>query len=132
MGIEPFLTASAITCVLAQRLARRLCPDCKEEYVPEEEALTRVGFPFEPGKAPRLYRARGCRKCNDIGYRGRMGIHEVMTMSETLERMTVENASTDELTAQAIAEGMKTLRDDGFEKVLMGLTSIEEIMRVVV
>jgi type IV pilus assembly protein PilB len=132
MGIEPFLTASAITCVLAQRLARRLCPDCKEEYVPEEDALLRVGFPFEKGNPPTLFRATGCRKCNDIGYRGRMGIHEVLTMSENLERMTVENASTDELKAQAVAEGMKTLKDDGFEKALLGLTSIEEIMRVVV
>ncbi len=132
MGIEPFLTASAITCVLAQRLARRLCPDCKEDYVPEEEALARVGFPFEKGHPPTLYRAKGCGKCNDIGYRGRMGVHEVLTMSETMERMTVENASTDEIKAQAVEEGMKTLRDDGFEKVRMGLTSIEEIMRVVV
>ena len=132
MGIEPFLTASAITCVLAQRLARRLCPDCKEPYVPEEEALKRVGYRFEKGSPPTLHRAKGCRMCNDIGYRGRMGIHEVMTMSEALERMTVENASTDELRAQAVAEGMKTLRDDGFEKVRMGVTSIEEIMRVVV
>lgn len=132
MGIESFLTASAITCVLAQRLARRLCPDCKEEYVPEEEALARVGFPFTPGDPPRLYRPVGCRKCNDIGYRGRLGIHEVLSMSETLERMTVENASTDELKAQAVEEGMLTLKDDGFEKVRMGLTSIEEIMRVVV
>ncbi len=132
MGIEPFLTASAITCVLAQRLARRLCPDCKEKYVPEEEALARVGFPFEPGSPPHIFRAKGCRKCNDIGYRGRMGIHEVLTMSETIERMTVENASTDELMAQAVDEGMKTLKDDGFEKVQLGLTSIEEIMRVVV
>ncbi|MDY0088237.1 MAG: ATPase, T2SS/T4P/T4SS family [Coriobacteriia bacterium] len=132
MGIEPFLTASAITCVLAQRLARRLCPDCKEEYTPDEAALTRAGFPFEPGNPPKLFRAVGCRRCNFIGYRGRMGIHEVFSMSEALERMTVEHASTDDLKAQAIAEGMKTLRDDGFEKVRMGLTSIEEIMRVIV
>ncbi len=132
MGIEPFLTASAITCVLAQRLARRLCPDCKEEYTPEIEALDRVGFPYEANSIPRLYKARGCNKCNGIGYRGRMGVHEVLTMSETLERMTVENASGDEIKRQAIAEGMLTLRDDGFEKVSMGLTSIEEIMRVVV
>lgn len=132
MGIEPFLTASAITCVLAQRLCRRLCPDCKQEYEPDERALERVGFPFEPGKPPKLYRAQGCRKCNDIGYRGRMGIHEVLSMSETLEHMTVENASADDIKRQAIAEGMRTLRDDGFEKVSMGLTSIEEIMRVVV
>jgi len=132
MGIEPFLTASAITCVLAQRLARRLCKSCKEEYLPEEDALRRVGFPFEPGRIPKLYRAVGCKKCNGIGYKGRMGVHEVMTMSETLERMAVENASTDEVKRQAIAEGMRTLRDDGFAKVLLGQTSIEEILRVVV
>jgi type IV pilus assembly protein PilB len=132
MGIEPFLTASAITCVLAQRLGRRLCPECKEQYTPEEAVLARVGFPFEPGNPPKLYRARGCKKCNNIGYKGRMGIHEVLTMSETIERMTVENASADEIKRQAIADGMRTLRDDGFEKVLMGTTSIEEVLRVVV
>jgi type IV pilus assembly protein PilB len=132
MGIEPFLSASAITLVMAQRLARRLCPDCKEAYIPEESALTRIGFPFEPGKPPQLYRARGCKKCNDIGYRGRMGVHEVMKMSENLERLTVENASADELNRAAIEEGMLTLRDDGFSKVKLGMTSIEEILRVVV
>jgi type IV pilus assembly protein PilB len=132
MGIEPFLSASAITLVMAQRLARRLCPDCKEAYTPEEAALTRVGFPFEPGSPPRLYKARGCKKCNDIGYKGRMGIHEVMRMSENLERLAVENASADVLARTAIQEGMLTLRDDGFMKVKMGMTSIEEILRVVV
>ena len=132
MGIEPFLTASAVTLVVAQRLARRLCPDCKEPYKPEEAALDRVGFPYEPGQPPTLYRARGCRKCNNIGYRGRMGVHEVMTISESIERLTVENASADKIKREAVAEGMLTLRDDGFEKVKMGLTSIEEILRVVV
>jgi len=132
MGIEPFLTASAVTCVLAQRLGRRLCTSCKEEYLPSEEALQRVGFPYEPGNVPKLFRAKGCKKCAGIGYKGRMGIHEVMLMSETMERMTVENATSDEIKRQAIAEGMLTLRDDGFSKVKMGLTSIEEIMRVVV
>jgi len=132
MGIEPFLTASAITCVLAQRLARRLCSECKEEYTPDEAALERIGFPYEPGRPPRLYRAKGCKKCNNIGYKGRMGIHEVLTMSETLERMTVENATADDLARQAISEGMITLRSDGFAKVLLGQTSIEEILRVVV
>lgn len=132
MGIEPFLTASAVTLVVAQRLARRLCTECKEPYTPEEVALERIGFPFEPGNPPKLYRARGCKKCNGIGYKGRMGVHEVMSMSENLERLTVENASADEIKRQAIAEGMLTLRDDGFAKVLQGLTSIEEILRVVV
>jgi len=132
MGIEPFLTASAVNCVLAQRLARRLCSECKEAYEPSEEALSRVGFPFEPGKLPTLYRAKGCKKCNGIGYKGRMGVHEVMVLSETIERLAVEHASGDEIARQAREEGMLTLRDDGFSKVLLGQTSIEEIMRVVV
>lgn len=132
MGIEPFLSASAVTLVLAQRLCRRLCTECKEAYVPEAAALDRIGFPYEPGKMPTLYRARGCKKCSGIGYRGRMGVHEVMTMSETLERLTVENASADDLMRMAIEEGMLTLRDDGFSKVKAGATSIEEILRVVV
>lgn len=132
MGIEPFLSASAVTLVVAQRLCRRLCPSCKEPYVPEAGALDRIGFPYEPGKIPTLFKARGCKKCSDIGYRGRMGIHEVMTMSEALERLTVENASADELMRMAVAEGMLTLRDDGFAKVKAGTTSLEEILRVIV
>ena len=131
MGIEPFLTASAINGVLAQRLARRLCKECKEAYTPTTEALDRVEFPYDPKDLPTLYRAKGCKRCNNIGYKGRMGVHEVMVMSESLEKLAVENASGDELGRQARAEGMKTLRDDGFEKVRMGLTSIEEILRVV-
>jgi len=132
MGIEPFLSASAITLVLAQRLARRLCPDCKEKYVPEEKILDKIGFPYEPGNPPTLFRARGCKKCGGIGYKGRMGVHEVMRMTEHLERLTVESASADELKRAAIEEGMLTLRDDGFSKAKAGVTSIEEILRVVV
>lgn len=132
MGIEPFLSASAVTLVVAQRLARRLCSECKEQYTPEEAALKRIGFPYEPGKPPQLFRAKGCKKCNGIGYKGRMGIHEVMRMSEALERLTVENAPTDEMKRVAVAEGMLTLRMDGFAKCKMGQTSIEEILRVVV
>jgi type IV pilus assembly protein PilB len=132
MGIEPFLTASAVTLVLAQRLARRLCSECKEQYTPDEAALERVGFPFEPGRPVKLFRARGCKKCSGIGYKGRMGVHEVMTMSESLERLTVEAASSDEIARRAVAEGMITLREDGFSKVALGQTSIEEILRVVV
>jgi type IV pilus assembly protein PilB len=132
MGVEPFLSASAINCVLAQRLARRLCRECREAYTPEPAALDRIGFPYDPGHLPQLYRAVGCGKCNNIGYKGRMGVHEVMTMTEEIERACVEHASGDEIARIAVQQGMKTLRDDGFEKVRMGLTSIEEIMRVVV
>jgi type IV pilus assembly protein PilB len=131
MGIEPFLTASAVNAVLAQRLARRLCPECKEAYQPKPEALERVGFPFDPDDVPTLYKAVGCKRCNGIGYKGRMGVHEVLTMSESLEKLCVENASGDELMAQARAEGMRTLKDDGFAKAKLGTTSIEEILRVV-
>ncbi len=131
MGIEPFLTASAITAVVAQRLGRRLCTACKEQYVPDEVALDRIGFPYEKGKPPKLYRPKGCRKCNNIGYKGRMGLFEVLVMSEAIERMTVDNASADDIKRQAISEGMRTLREDGFRKVLDGITSIEEVLRVV-
>jgi type IV pilus assembly protein PilB len=130
--VEPFLTVSAINCVIAQRLVRRLCVECKEAYVPEEEALRRIGFPFEPGKPPTLYRAKGCKKCNMIGYKGRMGVHEVLKMTEALERLAVEHSSADELAAQAIADGMIPLRQDGFAKVAAGTTSLEEILRVIV
>lgn len=132
MGVEPFLSASAINCVLAQRLARRLCPDCKEAYTPSPEALDRVGFPYDPDDMPTLYRARGCTHCNNVGYKGRMGIHEVMTIGERIERACVNHASGDEIKRLAVEEGMLTLRHDGFEKARMGFTSIEEVLRVVV
>ncbi len=132
MGIEPFLSASALEVVVAQRLARRLCKECKEPYTPEAEALDRVGFPYEEGDIPQLFRAKGCKVCNDIGYKGRMGIHEVLVMDECLERLAVESASSEELQAAAIANGMTTLKQYGFAKVLRGDTSIEEILRVVV
>lgn len=131
MGIEPFLTASAITLVMAQRLARRLCPDCREAFTPDPAVLKRVGFPTGSGLPATLYRAHGCKRCGGSGYRGRMGLHEVMRMSETLERLTVENATSDVIRRAAIDEGMLTLRDDGFSKVCEGLTSIEEVLRVV-
>ena len=86
MGIEPFLSASAVTLVMAQRLARRLCPECKEAYTPDEASLTRIGFPFTPGSPPQIYRARGCKKCNNIGYKGRMGVHEVVPQREQKQR----------------------------------------------
>ncbi|OPZ77295.1 MAG: Type II secretion system protein E [Actinobacteria bacterium ADurb.Bin444] len=135
MGIEPFLTASAVDCVLAQRLTRRLCEHCKEPYKPTQEMLRRNDFPpeaVENWESVTLYRAVGCRRCNNTGYRGRMGIYEVMLVTEAIERLTVERKSADEIGRVAQAEGMKTLRDDGIDKVLVGLTSIEEIARVIV
>ena len=132
MGIEPFLVGSALDCVLAQRLARRLCSSCKEEYKPTPETLKAANFPWDPsGPVPKLFRARGCPKCANTGYRGRLALHEVMQMSETLERMAVERATTAEMTSAARAEGMQSLRLDGMAKVLGGVTSLDEVLRVV-
>ncbi|MFA5801807.1 MAG: ATPase, T2SS/T4P/T4SS family [Thermoleophilia bacterium] len=133
MGIEPFLSASAIECVLAQRLARRLCSNCKEPYHPTDEALAQNGFPQEViGKDITLYRSAGCPRCNNTGYKGRFGIYEVMLVSEAIERLTVERKSADEISRVAQAEGMVTLREDGIDKVIQGITSIEEIARVII
>ncbi len=135
MGVEPFLTASAVDCVLAQRLARRLCDHCKESYRPTQEMLRRNDFPPEVVEAweeVHLYKGIGCSRCNGTGYRGRLGIYEVMVVTEAIERLTVERKSADEIGRVAQAEGMKALRDDGIDKVLAGRTSIEEIARVIV
>jgi type IV pilus assembly protein PilB len=133
MGIEPFLTASAIECVLAQRLARKLCPHCKEPYKPTDEALNQNGFPQDVmGKDVTLYRPAGCPRCNNTGYKGRLGIYEVMLVSEAIERLTVERKSADEISRVAQAEGMLSLREDGIDKVLKGVTSMEEIARVII
>jgi type IV pilus assembly protein PilB len=132
MGIEPFLVGSAIDTVLAQRLCRKLCLACKEAYEPTPEELTDVRFAWDPsGPPPTLYRPVGCTACARTGYHGRMALHEVMTVSEEIERLAVARASTDEIQKVAQAQGMLSLRDDGWLKVRRGHTSIEEILRVV-
>jgi type IV pilus assembly protein PilB len=132
MGIEPFLVGSALDCVVAQRLARRLCTRCKEVVQYSAEHLSAIKFAFDPAlPAPILYRATGCQSCSRTGYRGRLAIHEVMPVSEAIEQLTVKRASASEIARMARAEGMITLREDGWEKVKLGLTSVEEIMRVV-
>jgi type IV pilus assembly protein PilB len=131
MGIEPFLSASAVDCVVAQRLARKLCPACKEGYEPDKEALAAANFPAPEGEKLTFYKPVGCPKCKGSGYKGRTGIYEVMLVSETIEKLAVERASSDEIARQAVVEGMSSLRDDGFEKVRLGITSLEEVLRVV-
>ncbi len=132
MGIEPFLVGSALDCVLAQRLARKLCSKCKEAYVPTPEMLKLNGFPWQDGEPlPTLYRPLGCSACSKTGYKGRLALHEVMAVTEEIERHTVEHASSLVIRKTAIEQGMITLRHDGLLKVLSGVTSIEEIFRVV-
>ncbi|MGL5858714.1 MAG: GspE/PulE family protein [Angustibacter sp.] len=133
MGIEPFLVGSALDCVLAQRLTRRLCGRCKEPYTPEPEDLLRVNFGWTPDQPlPELYRPVGCSACSKTGYKGRVALHEVMNVSEPIERLTVERSSAAAIGEVARGEGMTTLRQDGMLKVAQGVTSIEEILRVVV
>jgi type IV pilus assembly protein PilB len=133
MGIEPFLVGSALDAVLAQRLARRLCSKCKEAYTPEPETLVASRFPWQAGEPlPTLYRPIGCSACSKTGYKGRLALHEVMNVSETIERLAVERASAAQINQVAQEEGMVTLRNDGMRKVLAGVTSLEEILRVVV
>ena len=135
MGVEPFLTASAVDCVIAQRLVRKLCEHCREPYQATHEMLERLEFPQEAvdgWKDTTLSRAVGCSRCNNTGYKGRLGIYEIMPVSEAIERLIVERKSADEIGRVAKAEGMVTLREDGLERVLQGVTSIEEISRVIV
>lgn len=132
MGIEPFLVGSALDCVVAQRLARRLCDKCKEPYEPTPAELESARFPWQPGEEiPKLYKPVGCVACSKTGYRGRMALHEVMRVSEDIERHAVTHSSSAEIAATALRQGMVGLRDDGWRKVLMGQTSVEEILRVV-
>jgi type IV pilus assembly protein PilB len=132
MDVETFLVASAIDSIVAQRLARKLCERCKEAYQPEPRELLEAGYPeWLLPEIQEIYRAAGCAACSNTGYRGRMGMYEVMPVTEEIERLTVERASAEAIKSVAVQQGMITLRDDGLEKVRMGLTSIEEVARVV-
>ena len=132
MGIEPFLVGSALDCVVAQRLARRLCDRCKKPAEVSAERLTGLRFAFDPELAPpTVFQPIGCQSCSKTGYRGRIAIHEVMSVTEDIERLAVARASSADIGRTARSEGMLTLREDGWEKAKMGLTSIEEILRVV-
>ena len=130
MGIEPFLVGSALESVVAQRLARRLCDRCREPYEVDPEQLAKLAFPVQQFGSV-LHRPAGCTNCSGTGYRGRIALHEVMQVTEEIERLAVAHASSAEIGRVAIAEGMLTLRQDGWAKVGMGLTSIEEVLRVV-
>ncbi len=132
MDVDAFLVASAVDCVVAQRLARKLCGACREPYTPSGSELRNAGIPWhDGGPLPQLYQAVGCKRCGNTGYRGRVAIHEVMEVTETIQRLITGGASTDDVAAAARQSGMTALREDGLAKVLMGRTTIEEIARVV-
>jgi type IV pilus assembly protein PilB len=142
MGAEPFLLSSSMTCVVAQRVVRKICPHCKEEYHPDQKViddmvkvmgailtgyLTQRGITLENLV---IFRSEGCPECNDTGYSGRIGIFEVLPVSEKIGKLILENASARELEKQALTEGMLLMKVDGYKKVLDGMTTIEEVLRV--
>ena len=130
MGVEPFLVSSCVESVMAQRLVRKLCPHCKEKYVPDSEELP-PDFPwelFQKETEGYLYRATGCRECRQVGYRGRTGIYELLTTSNPIREITGKNATAWEIKKLALNEGMTTLRMDAWRKALAGETSIDEVV----
>ena len=130
MGIEPFLAASSIVGILAQRLVRNLCPHCREAYQPSPELLREAGLSQELPADGMLYRAVGCDQCMDIGYRGRSGIYELLTIDEKVRDLLLQNQDAGAIKRASVAAGMTSLREAGIAKALAGETSIEEVLRV--
>jgi type IV pilus assembly protein PilB len=127
MGIEPFLVSSAVDCVVAQRLARTLCQHCKERTILSAEVLKDHGFPSHTDIE--AYLPKGCARCSMSGYKGRMGLYEVMIVTEEIREMAIARASADQIAEAAVRNGMRRLREDGLEKVKLGRTSIAEVSR---
>ena len=130
MGIEPFLISSSLLGVLAQRLARTVCEKCKESYVPSDEVLKNLGLEDKIGKGIKFNRGKGCQHCNKSGYRGRIGVYEFLKMSPAIQDLILKKAAADEIRSQAIKEGMVTLRKAAIEKLVLGFTTVEEVIRI--
>jgi type II secretion system protein E len=130
MGIEPFLIASSVILIMAQRLVRKLCPHCKKQYTPSLDLLESIGLNEKTAKGITFYQAVGCDECNQTGYKGRIALFELMSMTSGIAKLTMERADTSLLRKQAIADGMILLLDDGIRKIKEGLTTIEEVLSV--
>ena len=132
MGVEPFLVTSTLSCVVAQRLARRLCDRCKEPYKPSKTEVREVFGPSWRFDVPeKLYRAVGCTPCSNTGYRGRAAIQEVMIVTEEMHSLILERATSNQIEALALEQGMLTMREDGLLKAMAGVTSAREVLRAV-
>ncbi len=130
MGIEPFLVASSVEAVLAQRLVRTICPHCKVEQQVDPAYLRKIGFPESEIGTARFWKGAGCEECRDLGYQGRMGIYELLLVTESIRPLIMNRSPASTLAQKAIECGMRTLRTDGWNKVRAGLTTIEEVLRV--
>ena len=129
MGIEPFLVATSVNLIQAQRLIRRICKDCKQEHPLPAEALMEVGFTAQEAKTLKTYKGKGCSTCNNTGYKGRIGLYEVMEVTDEIRELILIGASALELRKKAIDDGMITLRDSGLHKIRSGTTTLEEVVR---
>jgi type IV pilus assembly protein PilB len=131
MGIEPFLVASSVNCIVAQRLGRRVCPDCREpDAETTEEVMVAAGLSEEEARATTPMRGRGCRNCSETGFKGRVAIYEVMRLGEELKEFVLNGASATELKREAVRLGMLTLRRSALNKLMEGTTSLSEVFRV--
>ena len=130
MGTEPFLVTSSVIAILAQRLVRVICSECKEEYVPDGESLQNIGITSEMVAGKKIYRGRGCPSCLDTGYMGRTGIFELMLTDDTVKTTILKTSDASAIKRKAVGQGMITLRQDGAQKVLDGTTTIEEVFRL--
>jgi general secretion pathway protein E len=130
MGIEPFLVSSSTIAILAQRLVREICQHCKEEYQPEIESLLELGLTREKAEGRTAFRGRGCARCQDRGYYGRTGIFELLVVSPRIQELTLQGVDSNVIAREARKEGMRSLREDGAAKVLEGVSTIEEVLRV--
>jgi len=130
MGVEPFLITASVNLVLAQRLARKICLDCRGPVPADQQQLRDFGFSEQQAQVTQLMKGMGCKNCNDSGYRGRVALYEVMRFNESLKEMVLQGASTAELKTAAIRGGMRTLRMAGIDKILAGVTTVEEVSRV--
>ncbi len=128
MGIEPFLVASSVILIVAQRLARKICSKCKEKTEVTAEALLSAGFSEDEIRGLEIYKGKGCEFCNQTGYKGRVALYEVMPVRETLRELILQGASSDELKKESVNSGMKTLRMSGLQKIKEGVTTLEEVL----
>ncbi|MFA6355723.1 MAG: ATPase, T2SS/T4P/T4SS family, partial [Candidatus Omnitrophota bacterium] len=129
MGVEPFLVTSTLEAVLAQRLVRKICTYCKEEYTPDPEIVADLGLKPDDVKTHKFYRGAGCVKCNNSGYKGRTGIYELLQLNEEIRQLVIEKAHTALIKKAAVKSGMKTLLEDGLEKIYLGVTSVDEVLK---
>jgi type IV pilus assembly protein PilB len=130
MGVEPFLVTASVNLILAQRLARKICSDCRQPIETNVKALVDLGIKADVAQGLKLFKGAGCRVCSNTGYKGRIAVYEVMPFTEPLKELVLQGVSTAELKVEMIRQGIKTLRLSGIQKLIEGVTTVEEVLRV--